>query len=924
MKIKMGNSAFSEIIGAIILLAIAVVAVSVIYVQVLSNPGPSPETYVTIIGKLETEDGNTTVAFESRRGQTLGPDTEIILTIAGQQIPLRKISDFLYLNNNWNIGEKIFPVLSLGDLSDPQIEATIVDKKSNSIVFWGRLQEGYMVPPFGRGGLWHFNESFWDGTPLEVKDSSGNNNHGTAHNDANTTDDVISTLANRSGIFNVIDYDGYVEVKDHYSLHMTENITIEAWIKPFTDSPGGTIGLLDQFGYTPYVTNITGDKYLFAVVSEDSKHEGNLQTVDLTPHHQLSENSVVDVEYDFGEGNPNQQNMRPIITHIFGNIYAVAYNTKTESKNLSIYVKTYNISLNGTIENTGNKIFDDNETNIGEPNRPSMVKVHDFDSYSIFAITYSIYVDDNHSSVGVIKTINISHDGHINFTGEMANFDDVQGYGSCIIQVADNVFAVAYRNASNFGVIKTFNISSDGFIEYTGKEFVFDNICYEPSFIHSESDLFALAYRGSSENGILKTFDISSDGTDINIKSSEIFESADCFNPCIIHHSENYYIIVYSTAGQGSSDGYYTILEITNDGSITILSNNKVDLPQNNDRCNNPIAIKITERGFAIVFESIAGGNGHPGYLMPINVEFPSDYYSRGIHKLGSYGIYANLNVVYANINTITINASIVPNSWNYVVLTYDRNLMKLYVNGILKNTLAMTEQIIVTYSNLIFGDLFYGLIDEVAIYDRALNYTDIQNNYKIFAPIVIFNVNSSDITYDSAIITWDTNVPSDTVLRYGTTTPTSPVTGPSGVISHSVSLSGLDSHTTYYYEVQSTSSEGYTIIDNNGGRYYTFTTENNLPNIPRKPNPTDNKMNVKTTIVLSWIGGDEDGDDVFYDVYLGTENPPLTLVNSSQSEEFYDPDPDLSTSTTYYWQIIARDVQGATTVGPIWSFETK
>jgi len=133
-----------------------------------------------------------------------------------------------------------------------------------------------------------------------------------------------------------------------------------------------------------------------------------------------------------------------------------------------------------------------------------------------------------------------------------------------------------------------------------------------------------------------------------------------------------------------------------------------------------------------------------------------------------------------------------------------------------------------------------------------------------------------------------------------------------------------LDSHTTYYYEVQSTSSEGYTIIDNNGGRYYTFTTENNLPNIPRKPNPTDNKMNVKTTIVLSWIGGDEDGDDVFYDVYLGTENPPLTLVNSSQSEEFYDPDPDLSTSTTYYWQIIARDVQGATTVGPIWSFETR
>jgi hypothetical protein len=381
---------------------------------------------------------------------------------------------------------------------------------------------------------------------------------------------------------------------------------------------------------------------------------------------------------------------------------------------------------------------------------------------------------------------------------------------------------------------------------------------------------------------------------------------------------------VYSTASQGSSEGYYTILEIANNGSIVLRSNNKVDLPQNNDRCNNPIAIKITERGFGIVFESIAGGNGHPGYLMPIDVEFPSDYYSRGIHKLGSYGIYANLNEVYANINTNTINASIVPNAWNYVVLTYDRNQMKLYVNGILKNTLALTDAISVTDSNLIFGDLFYGLIDEVAIRDRVLSYQDVQDQFELFAPIIISNVNASSITYNSAIITWDTNVQSDSILRYGTTIPTVEVSGPAGVTLHSITLSGLSSKTTYYYEVQSTSQEGYTIIDNNGGRYYSFTTENKFPNVPRNPNPDDGKQNVKTTIVLSWIGGDEDGDAVFYDVYLGNANPPVTMVSSNQSLEFYDPDPDLNPNTIYYWQIIARDIQGATTVGPVWSFETK
>lgn len=937
MKIKIGDSAIAEIVGLILLLVIAIATISLIYIQFLSNPGPSPETYVTIVGKLETEDGNTTITFENRRGEELGPDTEIILTIAGQQIPPQKISDFLHLNNYWNIGEKIYPVLYLGDLSDPQIEATIVDKKSNSIVFLGRLQEGYIVPPFGRGGLWHFNESYWDGTALEVKDSSGNKNHGTAHNDANTTDDIVSPLANRSGVFNVIDYDGYVEVENHYSLAITENITLEAWIKPFSDSAGGTIGLLDQFGYTPYITNVMGDKYIFAVVSEDTKHEANLQTFNLTPHRQLSENSIVDVEYNFGEGNPNQQNIRPIITHIFGNVYVVAYNTKGETKNLNVYIKTFNISSNGSIEYTGNKIFDNNESNIGKPNRASMVKVSDFESYSIFAIAYSIYVDENHPSVGIIKTINISHDGKIKYTGEIGIFDDVKGYGSCIIQVADNVFAIAYRNASNLGVVKTFKISSDGSIEYTGKEFVFDDKTNEdlisPSII-KVSDLdsygvFAIAYGSYIDHshpgfGIIKTVNIHySDGTIISTGSSKIFESSSCIDPCIIHHSKNYYIITYSTGNPPR--GNYSAVEIANNGSIILRSNNILVLPfQNNQRCEHPMAIKISERGFGIVFESIAGGNGHPGYFMPIEIEYPSDLYSRGIHKFGSYGLYANPNEVFANINTITINASIIPNSWNYVVLTYDRNQMKLYVNGILKKTSPLTEAIRITDSNLIFGDLFYGLIDEVAIYEKVLSGQDVYNNFKQFAPIIISNVISSNITYNSAIITWDTNKLCNGFVRYGTTTPTVEVSDYIWVTSHSITLSGLQSKTIYYYEVQSTNQEGFTIIDNNGGRYYTFTTENNLPNVPRLPNPDNGKKNVKITEILSWIGGDEDGDAVTYDVYLGKTNPPVTMVSVNQSAEFYDPVPDLNSGTTYYWRIIARDIQGATTTGPIWNFTTR
>ena len=84
MKFKLGVSAFSEIIGAAILLAMAVVIFSVIYINVLSDDGPHTNAFVTISGKMETWDKVTNiVAFENQRGIILGSDTKIILTKAG-------------------------------------------------------------------------------------------------------------------------------------------------------------------------------------------------------------------------------------------------------------------------------------------------------------------------------------------------------------------------------------------------------------------------------------------------------------------------------------------------------------------------------------------------------------------------------------------------------------------------------------------------------------------------------------------------------------------------------------------------------------------------------------------------------------------------------------------------------------------------
>ena len=126
------NDAVSEIIGEIFLLAIAISLISVIFTQVLSTSGPQDTTRVTIIGKIEENQP----VFEIQRGEPLGLDTIIFINIAGNinEYSIRDIH-----NQEWNIGEPISP--PTGPIPNGQrVEATIVDTKTNSIVFWGILQ----------------------------------------------------------------------------------------------------------------------------------------------------------------------------------------------------------------------------------------------------------------------------------------------------------------------------------------------------------------------------------------------------------------------------------------------------------------------------------------------------------------------------------------------------------------------------------------------------------------------------------------------------------------------------------------------------------------------------------------------------------------------------------------------------------------
>jgi len=92
-------------------------------------------------------------------------------------------------------------------------------------------------------------------------------------------------------------------------------------------------------------------------------------------------------------------------------------------------------------------------------------------------------------------------------------------------------------------------------------------------------------------------------------------------------------------------------------------------------------------------------------------------------------------------------------------------------------------------------------------------------------------------------------------------------------------------------------------------------------PNAPTNPYPGANAKNVPTNTVLAWDCTDADGNELKYDVYLGTSSSP-PRVGQDVSPPYYAPPKGLDADTKYYWKIIAKDGTYSTG-GPTWSFKT-
>jgi len=81
----------------------------------------------------------------------------------------------------------------------------------------------------------------------------------------------------------------------------------------------------------------------------------------------------------------------------------------------------------------------------------------------------------------------------------------------------------------------------------------------------------------------------------------------------------------------------------------------------------------------------------------------------------------------------VTGTAAVPLNTWTHLALTFDGAMLRLYVNATLVST-AVANGAMVTSTgalriggNSVWGEYFKGMIDEVRIYDRPLNASEIQ-----------------------------------------------------------------------------------------------------------------------------------------------------------------------------------------------------
>lgn len=270
---------------------------------------------------------------------------------------------------------------------------------------------------------------------------------------------------------------------------------------------------------------------------------------------------------------------------------------------------------------------------------PEMINV----AGNVFAVAFSGVDND-----GFVATIEIATDGNIGAAViDIFEFEGGSCYTPQIIRVSDNVFAIPYRGPVNDGYIVTVGIANNGTITTP----VLDSFVFEGAnialcdIVHVIGVYYAIAYEGGLTKGYVRTITIS----DLGAIGPAVIDTL-CFDattgtaPKIIQIYETVYAVVYVGA---DGDGFIATFDIDSNGEIGAAVIDRLEFDDN--YCLMPSMAHVSGNIFGIAYTSVGfhgsvatveiAQNGAIGAAVIDTFEFFPDYCSSPNirHVSGSY-----------------------------------------------------------------------------------------------------------------------------------------------------------------------------------------------------------------------------------------------------------------------------------------------
>ena len=462
-------------------------------------------------------------------------------------------------------------------------------------------------------GIWHFDEP----SGAIFFDSSGQYppNDGVLKPNVNRGPQRFDAELNNS--MKYLSFDGindYGEVPNSFTLGVTDECTIEAWINR-SEHCEGLIGTpvqssLSQFGFytsgcnNPHILHVTGT--IYAVVSTNQNSLGYIGTVNISDTGVILENiSTASCYIDLFNFESSCRNPKIISVNGSDGILAIVY-TRPASAN-RLYLKTVQIHDDGRINQTA---VDTRLLDATFSSSPDIISI----SNNVYAIVYGVTT----SYTGALISVNISTTGIISAVIDKILFGDIM-IDSQIIKVArsTDVYVIVYNCVGDDGGLRTIRITDTGLLSEISYHVYFDDDDGgQPEILHLKNDIYTIVYGGPilRQTGILKTIEILPDGT-ITL-SRTIPPLAKTIDQLAFESQAGNFIrspSLFRIAGSGFYGISYSIdspttnlwgriitIKIQDDGMIVTIS--RKDVIFEPSRCASPYIVPIANDIYSVVY----------------------------------------------------------------------------------------------------------------------------------------------------------------------------------------------------------------------------------------------------------------------------------------------------------------------------------